>query len=207
MDKLFKFIPLLIIIYFAYGEWELYQEHLEKLDQLRSQVPTVNMKIRKAKKKLKAIKDYKIKIKDAKDKVEQVTKEVERLQKKFPSKINDNENITMISEITTALNFKNVRLSAGDETKKDFYYIKKYLLRAEATFLQNLILLEKLAGMDRIFNISSLKFSIDDNKQKGRFTVISSEIELETYRYNINYSLDKNIDQEIIDQDLKKKNK
>ena len=51
---------------------------------------------------------------------------------------------------------KKVSIESGGEEDKGFYFIKNLTLTANATYLQFLILLEKIEGFEKLLNISSV---------------------------------------------------
>ena len=96
-------------------------------------------------------------------------------------------------------------LSPGREENKGFYFTKRYELKGNGTFLQFLILLEKIAENERILNIKTLNLKKSDKKQRGRFQVINTSINIEAYRYNPSHREDRGI--KAIDASLNDKKK
>jgi hypothetical protein len=79
---------------------------------------------------------------------------------------------------------------------RGFYFAKDYKFTGTGTFLQFLILMEKLevmASNDRILNVKSLSLSVTDrlaeNDKKSRFQLLNFEAKIESFRYNPNYDV------------------
>ena len=99
-------------------------------------------------------------LKKPKKMIEKVAQENERIQKQFPTKINDSENLGMVSSMANKLNILDLKLTPKDEENKGFYFTKIYNLKGTGTFLQFLILLEKIGDRkDKLMNIGQLNFS------------------------------------------------
>jgi Tfp pilus assembly protein PilO len=186
---------ILIILYTGYNVFEKMQLHDAEMVALNDQIPVVQTQIQKGKKERKQLESYFADIEEAKQKITKVAEEVERLQKQFPVEISDTDNLAMISAIADSLNIKNISLAPGTEENKGFYITKSYQVKVQATYLQILIFLEKVAEAQRLLNVSEIKMALTDQKQKGRFQVIGSELTLEVYKYNPSHKENSGIDE------------
>jgi Tfp pilus assembly protein PilO len=81
------------------------------------------------------------------------------------------------------------------EEAKGFYVARKYKFKAKATYLQFLIMFEKIAENQRILNISDLYFKKLEQPQRSKFQLIDGEFNLEAYRYNSAYKEDRGIEE------------
>ncbi len=192
---------LLIILYTGYAVYEKYMIHEEQLVALNDQIPTITNNIAKAKKEKKQLETYFLDIEEAKQKIGIVQNEVEKLQRQFPTEISDTDNLSMISAIADSLNIKNIALAPGPEEDKGFYITKSYQVKVQATYLQILIFLEKVAEAQRLLNVSEVKMAQNDQKQKGRFQVVGGEMTLEVYKYNQRHKEQSGLDE--IEQQFK----
>ena len=201
---------LLIILYTGYEVYMAYEAHGEKLIAEERRVPQIKKQIKKAEKEKAQLKQYFEDIEEAKKRIEKVAQEVERLQRQFPLEISDTENLELISSIAESLNIKNIFLKPGTEQSKDFYISKLYNVKAEGTFLQFVIFLEKIAEAERLMNIRDISLHALKRKQKGRFQLIQGEVNIETYKYNPNFREDRGIEsisKKFVDKNPKKKKK
>ena len=183
--KLMKYMPLIIILYSGYELNNLYTEHEELLTSKQGAIPAIQNRINKYKRDRKEVETYMADIESAKKRIELVAQEVESLQKKLPSNISDPENLAMFQGFTDNLNIREVSIVPGQEENFGFYFKKRYELKGKGTFLQFLILMEKIAENERLLNIKSIRMFKDDSTQfRGRFQLIKAEMSIEAYRYN-----------------------
>jgi Tfp pilus assembly protein PilO len=187
MEALLKNIHWLFVLYLGLTIYENYEEHKGQLERLKVQIPIVTNKVNKAIKDKKQIEAYLASIEEAKENIELVAKEVEKIQKKFPEKISDAENLSLIRTLGEGLNMKEMALSPGTEDKRGFYFAKRYQFAATGTFLQMLLFLEKISQSDRLLNIYQISIDKASDIQKGRYQKIKAKILIEAYRYNPNY--------------------
>lgn len=165
--------------------YNLWNEHQETLENRQNAIPNLETQINRLKRERKEVDTYLKDIESAKQRIELVAQEVEALQRKLPINISDPENMSMFQELADGLNLRNVSISPGREENLGFYYKKVYELRAEGTFLQFLILMEKVSENERLMNIKAVKmFKDDETRVRGRFQLIKSEVMIEAYRYN-----------------------
>ena len=183
--KLMKYLPLFLILYSAYDLNNLYTEHSELVENKQGTLPAIQNRINKFKRERKEVDTYMADIESAKKRIELVAQEVEALQKKLPSNISDPENLAMFQGFTDSLNIRDVSIVPAQEENLGFYFKKRYELKGRGTFLQILILMEKIAENERLLNIKSIKMYKDANSDvRGRFQLIRAEMSIEAYRYN-----------------------
>lgn len=185
--KLVYNIHWFIILYAGYNLYNLFEAKTEELKGLQSQIPSIQATIKTKKKELTKLLAYQEQINQKKKELELASEEIAKIQKKFPSEVNDPENLAMIKDVSDSLNIKDPGLSTLKEENKGFYFIKKYKFQAKATFLQFLILFEKISENERLFNINEVMLSEGKDKQKGRFKTVDGEFFIESYRYNASY--------------------
>jgi Tfp pilus assembly protein PilO len=195
MQALFEKLHWVIFAYAIFLGYEMYTIHDEKLMNLNGRLPVLDGQIKKSKKKVSDLKKYFKDIEEAKKNIERVALAVEKVQKRLPSDIADSENLQLITEIANKLNVKSVFVKPKNEVDKGFYFIKDYILTAEATFLQFLVLFEKIAESKRLLNIKSVSFDkIVDRVQRARFKLVKGEITVQAYRYNAQYKESRGIE-------------
>jgi Tfp pilus assembly protein PilO len=203
MQVLFEKLHWFVFMYAMFIAYEMYSIHEEQLLNLNSRIPVLDRKIKKSKKKVSDLKKYFKDIEEAKKNIERVALAVEKVQKRLPTDIADSENLQLITEIAQELNIKSVFIKPENEIDKGFYYIKNYVLNAEATYLQFLVLFEKISESKRLLNIKSVIFDkIIDRVQRARFKLIKGTIIVQAYRYNATYKESRGI--EAIESEFKK---
>lgn len=205
IKKLIQNIWIVFLAFIAYDVFIRYTDHASKVDEIQSSIPAIEKSISSKEKKVSALEGYFSDIDNAKERIERVASEVEKVQKKFPSSINDSFYIKSLRDYTRKLNMKKVSIESGGEEDKGFYFIKKFNLTANATYLQFLMLLEKIEGFEKLLNISNVSFRELPDKQKGRFQLIEGKIVIEAYRHDPNHKEDRGI--EGIEKDFEKKKK
>ncbi len=193
MENLLSKLWVLILCYGAWEGYVVYETHTENLKQKEDVIAGIRARIRKAKKEERQIKTYLKDIEEAKKNIELVAQEVERLQKKLPEKIQDVENLSIIKDIATGLNIKNIYLSPGTEENKGFYFTKRYEFSGVGTYLQYLVFFEKIASSERLLNVREVEFKRSQEPQRGRFQLTNAKIIIESYRYNPDHKEDRGI--------------
>ena len=184
IKKLIQNIWIVFLGFILFDVFQKYNQHAVGLEEVKSQIPSIEKSISVKEKKVQALEGYFSDIDNAKNRIEKVASEVEKVQQKFPSVINDSFYNRGIREFTQQLNMKKVSITSGDEVDKGFYFIKKFELSAHATYLQFLMLLEKIEGFEKLLNISDITFRELPEKQKGRFQLIEGKITIEAYRHD-----------------------
>ena len=180
------------IIIFLWGCWQTYEVHTKNegtVKVLQNKLKKSKRDLKKKEKDIEIVKQYESQREEASKQFAEVEAEFEVIRKKLPSTFNHNENKQMFINLAEKLNIKKAIVDDNKlkEENRDFYFIKKYKLKGAGTFLQFLILLERVSESERLFNINSLTFKEKPNSARGRFSIINSEIIVEAYRYNEKY--------------------
>lgn len=193
VNKLISNAHVFLLLYGLYGVYEKYETHTFELEQVESQFPQIEADIAKNEAKVKEIQEFVKKADEYKVRVEEVAKNIEAVQRQLPAETNDSQILSFFQKEMSILNIKDPALTPGKETKNVYYIGKDYSLKANGTFLQFLIFLERIGTSDRIYNIKSLKLAVGDGKRKGRFQVINGEVLIEAYRFNPEFRVDRGI--------------
>ena len=194
IKKIIQNVWIFLFGYICFDVYQNYIAHNEKIDNIQMDIPSLENNIKQKQKKVKELEKYFSDIDSAKQRIERVAEEVEKIQKKFPSDINDSFYINGIKNFTKSLNLRNVEISSGGETDQGFYFTKKFELSARGTYLQFLILLERIEGFEKLLNISKVSFKEISEKQKGRFQLIDGYVSIEAYRHDPSHKVDRGID-------------
>jgi Tfp pilus assembly protein PilO len=143
----------------------------------------------------KEIKKYLSNIEAEKAKIERVAQEIEKTQQLLPSEISDTENINLLRRMSEDVNIKEVSIQPDTDDDRGFYIARRYRFKAKATFLQFLIMFEKISESKRILNVATVGFKKLDQPQRSKFQLIDGEFSLEAYKYNAAFKEDRGLDQ------------
>ena len=201
MEKLLKNLHWFIILYAGYEFYTGYMLANEKLLSIEAQQNTQKLELVRNKKIQKEIENYYKNIEIEKLKIERVASEIEKMQQLLPSEISDTENINLLKSMGDDVNIKEMSVAPELEIDRGFYFARKYKVKAKATYLQFLIMLEKISENKRILNVVDTTFIKAEKVQRSKFQVIEGEMTIEAYRYNINYKVDRGLDK--IEHDFK----
>lgn len=201
MEKLLKNLHWMIIAYAAFELYNLYTEANDRLLDLESRQEVQRNELSKNKKVQREIANYYKNIEEEKIKIERVASEIEKMQQLLPSEISDSDSINLLRKMADDINIKEMSIVPETELDRGFYLARRYRIKAKATFLQFLIMFEKIAENKRILNVGESSFKKTDNPQRSKFQVIDGDMIIEAYRYNANYKEDRGIDE--IEQQFK----
>jgi Tfp pilus assembly protein PilO len=195
MGNVLKHIHWILILFTAYEFFNLYTETDEKLLNLESSREALQVQLKRNKKIERDIKQYYANIEEEKVKIEKVASEIEKMQQLLPSEISDTENLSLLRSMAEEINIKEVSIAPEKDEERGFYIARKYRLKIKATFLQMLLLFEKIGENKRILNVGEAGFKKIAQPQRGKFQVISGEFVLESYRFNPNFKESRGIDE------------
>jgi len=191
LNKIIGSIHWFILAYGLFSVWVLYDEHSIQINEILGRETQIVAEISEKKKNLEEIKDYIKKADEFKVRIEEVAKNIESIQRQLPSETDDSQIISSIRSEMTFLNIKEGSVAPGEEQKSTYYISKDYRLKAEGTFLQFLVFFERLKDKDRIYNIKELKITNINDKQKGRFRMLSFNSVIQAFRYNPDFKVDR----------------
>lgn len=191
--KLIGNIHWALIAYAAFGVYVGYQEHAERVESLKGSEEAVQTKIRRQKRDLSEIESYQKEIKENQAKIETVVKAVEAAQKRLPTMRPGEDDSGVFEELARDINMRDVQVATMVQENKGFYFVNRYGVKATGTFLQFLLLLEKLTEEDRLFNIPTLSLEMGNVPQRGRFALVGGDIAVESYRYNADHQEDRGV--------------
>lgn len=194
MDKLLKNLHWFIVAYAAYDFYSLYDGAGVTLTGIESQIESQRIELSKNKKSEQDIKNYYSNIETEKARIETVAKEIEKMQQLLPSDISDLENIALLKSLAEDANIKEVSVVPDIDVIREFVIARKYRVKLKATYLQILIMFEKIGESSRILNVGEAKFGKTPELQRGKFQVIQGEFVLEAYRYNPGFKEDRGIE-------------
>ena len=195
MEKILKNLHWFIIAYSMFNIYLGYTAKEEQLAQIQSNEEAQQVINRKNKKEQKEIASFYKNIDEEKIKIERVAQEIEKMQQVLPSEVSDIENIELVRRLSDDVNIKEIGITPGKETDHGFYIIRDYNIKAKATYLQFLILFEKISENKRILNIGEVKFKKSTEPQRGKFEAILGEFTIHAYRYNANFKEDRGIEE------------
>lgn len=191
VNKFISNVHFFIVAYGLYAAWIVYDEHMIRMEELKSQFPSVELEIANNNKKIKEVQEFVKKAEESKVRVEEVAKNIEMAQKQLPSEINDNVILQFFNQEMGTLNIKDPAIIPGKEVTSTYYISKDYTVKAKGTFLQFLIFFERIGTATRIYNVKSLKLINADINQRGRFNMITSDGVIEAFRFNPDFKVDR----------------
>lgn len=191
INKFIASLHFFILLYGLYGAWVMYDEHATQLQEINDRDIGLDEEIARTQKKVKEIQEFSKKTDVYKLRVEEVAKSIESVQKQLPAETNDAQILSYFQSEINSLNIRDANFTPGKDEKSTYYISKEYMLKGKGTFLQFLIFLERLGKADRIYNIKELKLSNLQERQKGRFQMISGEGIIEAFRYNPEFKVDR----------------
>lgn len=191
LKNLHWIIIFIAILVLARDAYELNNE----LESHKGEKAKVEEDILKNESTKKEIKKYLSNIEEEKAKIERVAQEIEKTQQLLPSDISDTENISLLRRMGEDINIKEISIMPEQDENNGFYFVRKYKFKAKATYLQFLIMLEKIAENKRILNIGELEFRKLDQPQRSKFQLINGAFSLIAYKYNSNYKEDRGFEQ------------
>jgi len=195
MGKLLENIHWFIIALALFNIGNSYKEQDDKISEVIAQQQVQRDTLIKAKKTKREIALFYKNIDEAKSRIEKVVSEIEKTQQLLPSEISDTENISLLRKMAEDVNIKKLSITPERDEDREFYIARKYKFKAQATYLQFLIMFEKISENKRILNISELSFNKLEMQQRTKFQLIDGEFTLEAYRYNSAFKEDRGIEQ------------
>ena len=194
MAKLFKNIHWFIIALALYNIGSYYLEITEKTESTRAQVEQQRLALSRVKRTKKEIASFYKNIQEAKNKIERVAQEIEKTQQILPSEVTDTDIITILRKMAEDVNIKEMSIMPEGDDDRGFYIARRYKFKAKATYLQFLIMFEKISENKRILNVGELTFKKLEQPQRSKFQLIDGEFTLEAYKYNVNFKEDRGLD-------------
>ncbi len=186
-DFFVKNFHWLIIAWALQGIYVSYTEHEEMLLPVLESKPGIEETIVRLERQLKEIETFKKNLEQMKERLSEVRNQIEKLQRQLPSDVNDTVVLTFLSDEGKKINILNGQYSPSAESNNGFYIAKDYKMAAEGTFLQFLIMFEKIAASERILNIKNFNMTADRTNNRGFHQIIKMEASIESFRYNTNY--------------------
>lgn len=190
-------LHIFLLLYILYGVFEQYEQHVAEVESLEAEFPGLQTQIAKSQQKVKEIKDFIKKADEYKVRVEEVAKTIETVQRQLPAETNDSQIISFFQDEMKALNIKDPSNTPGAEESTPFFITKEYQVKANGTFLQFLVFLERIGNAPRIYNIKSLRLSAMDQGKRGRFQVLNGEAVIQAYRYNPDFKVDRGFETQV----------
>lgn len=195
IDQLTKNLHILFLFYAGYIAY-FHQIDLEtKLTDAISQADAGKVKLSRIERDLKEVKSFEENLEESKRRVREVVKKIETIQRQLPSEIKDAQVNGKLEEFSNSLKIINPTPVPRDEVNNKFYISKDYNFDAKGTYLQFLILFEKLEdlAMDgRILNVKYVRLQTDTEADpRSRFQILNLSTTLEAYRYNTDFDMRK----------------
>lgn len=190
-------IFLAVVGLLAYMTYNRFDEIALKKDRKLQEEETLKLQVRKQAKKLKEIEEFKKNFEESKQLVEMREDQLEEVRKRLPDFIDDNEVLGTFKNEMEYLNILKTNFALPVEKEKGFYFERKYSGSFVGTYLQTMVLFERISKKDRLYNIHSLKLVKSGNS--GSYQLLTASVDFEVYRYNKDY-----IDEDLLESQKKK---
>lgn len=197
VNSLVANLHILLLVYGGYGLYEQYEQFNTEIASIEAEIPNIQGQIAKNEQKVKEIKDFIKKTDEYKVRVEEVAKTIESVQRQLPAETNDSQIVNFFQDEMKVLNIKDPNITPGAEQKSMYFISRDYNIKASGTFLQFLILIERIGNASRIYNIQTLKLTSSDGAKRGRFQVVNGEATVQAYRYNPEFKVDRTFGTEV----------
>ncbi len=185
--QLFKILPLLLVAYAIFSCYTLYTEHEENVVMLQDQLNSADSQLVKIKKKVANIKRNEEKLSEYETKIIEVHKQIEDLKVRMPSESDQTAVLQELTNTAQELNLKEVTFNPAPKVDRGMYLINTISLSGKGTYLQFLILFEKIKASKRFFNVDNFQLVESPADNKGRFIFVNVKADLQTFEYNQNY--------------------
>lgn len=190
-------LHIFLLAYGAYGLFEQYEAHETEMTAVESEFPAVRSSIASNEQKVKEIKDFIKKADEYKVRVEEVAKTIESVQRQLPAETNDSQIIAFFQDEMKLLNIRDPSINPGAENRTTYFISKDYNLKANGTFLQFLVFLERVGTASRIYNIQTMKLTSVNSARRGRFQVLSTEAVIQAYKFNPEFKVDRGFETQV----------
>lgn len=179
-----RFAHVIPILYCTWVYYERYTVHENEIKRLHSLTTTLKTKKKGVEKKLDDIEEYKKNLSQSQARVDEVKNQIEKTQKLLPFDRNDTQILGYFDRELKKINVKNIDLKAGAVIRKDSHDIKNYEIMGTGTYLQSIIFIERLSQTERIINVTSFDFKVNDIEKKSRFQMLDFKVNIQTYAQN-----------------------
>lgn len=187
-NNFFKAIPYVIFLYGGYNCYNLYIEFEEAKEMQQQQLEAIDSQLVKLKKKVAGIKQNEEKLKEYEAKVVEVKKQIDDLKTKMPSESDQTAVLQELTNTAQELLLKEVSFNPVPKTDKGMYLVNSVSLSGKGTYLQFLILFEKIQASKRFFNVDNFQLTELPGDAKGRFIFVNVKADLQTFEYNNNFA-------------------
>lgn len=178
---------MIILFYGGYNCYNLFNEHQEAKEGLKQQLEAADVQLTKVKKKVAGIKQNEDKLREYENKVNEVRKQIDELKTRMPA---ESDRTAVLQELTNTaqeLNLKEVNFNPVPRQDRGMYIANSISLGGKGTYLQFLILFEKILNNKRFFNVDNFLLTESPSDSKGRFIFVNVKADIQTFEYNTEY--------------------
>jgi Tfp pilus assembly protein PilO len=169
----------LYALYLAYGFWVSSSGELARLNR---QIQPLTKQVQKLREQKSKSEEYIRKQRAVQKELKEMEAQIQAFQRRLPEKFSDGEIYRLMASEFEAINMVNERVAPGEQSNYEFYDGKKYEVEAKGTFLQFLVLLERIQRKDRILDVLDITLSPDQVYQGHQ--VLKGSLQLEAFRYS-----------------------
>jgi len=175
------YLAIILILYSVWSFVEFRYLETGEYHFLNAQIQPMKDQIKEMKEKIAKAREFLANEESVKTRLLEVTKQIEVAQKQLPERFDNTQMIQTINEELQMINFKNGSLKPSTDQDYSFYKGRKYEIESIGSFLQFLVLMERLGKKERIINVTDLNLALE--KMDGRFQLLKGKVGFETYKY------------------------
>jgi len=183
MSKLINNVHIFIIIYALWLTFEAFNSNNDKLTVQQTSYEAMLTRYNIKKRKLSSVTKYKKKLKKSKNEFAKIKENLSIVQEKLPEIFDESKERNYLKSISKKAYIKNMSFSKGVTENKGYYSIINININLrDITYLQFLVFLENLWKSQKLYNFNKLDVTNNENNERGRYQLISSNITIQTYR-------------------------
>ena len=178
-------IHWLIFLYAGFETYNQYLEYTEEIERISQSKGTTNQQIERHTKEQQDTDAFRKQIEEAKKTISKIHNEIDILKKRLPANVSEDKDIQSFQSMAKDLNMQDISVEPQEDIVNEHHIIKQYEFKARATYLQFLLLFEKISNLQRIFNIQSLRLEPPEEESRGRFQLVNGRSLITSYQYKV----------------------
>lgn len=168
-------------LYALYGAYDFWLSDTGELSRLDRRIQPLIRDVAALNEQMSKSEEFIRKQQTVRKELDEMEAQIKAFQKRLPNEFSDTEIFQLIADEVDTINMISDELVPGKVLTYDFYEGKAYELRAKGTFLQFLVLLERLSQKDRVMDVHDIVLKPSSNE--GGFQILEGSMNLEAFRY------------------------
>jgi|GEM_PF-5084891 len=185
-DTIIKGLPFIMMLWFLSGTYSQFEEHERTMALENSKIPPILTKINKVKSDIAEIDEVKRNIVEYESRIADYNRQIEDIKIQIPPIEQKTKILDEFSETAKSLNIKNpiFRPKYVKENANGVYLSNGIEFEATGTYLQFVIMFERITRAQRILNVASLYIQNSRNKGLGRYNIVNIKATIESFHYS-----------------------